>query len=179
MTIPSTLYAGDSFSAVERSASHPASEGWTLHLRLAALTPGNTVVTLDSVAEGAVHRFAAAASVTAEWAPDRYSWVAWATRGDERVTLDSGSLEIKPDPRSMAAGHDTRSAAVRALADARTAFYAWDPTRKRYKIGGREMEFNSAADILVKINQLEREVEREALLSGKAARQPRRIYSRI
>lgn len=179
MTIPTTIHAGDSFAAVEQPASHLATDGWTLHLRLAALTPGNTTVTLDSVADGPAHRYAVASEITAAWAPDRYSWMQWATRGGERQTLDSGSMEIKPDPVTMAEGYDTRSAAAIALADARQAFYSFDPTRKRYKIGGREMEFATAADILVKIRQLEREVEREEQLAGKARRVPRRIYTRI
>ena len=89
--------------------------------------------------------------------------------------------QVKPDPRTVAAGADTRSQAQRALDDAKTALAAWTPTRKRYRIGDREMEFNTSADIvkLVKYWEIELKRERRAQALAEGRPDPAKTYVRI
>ncbi len=60
-----------------------------------------------------------------------------------------------------------------ALAAAKAALAAWNPTRRRYRIGSREMEFHSAAEILQVIKYWEGEVAKEQIAAG--TRKVRRI----
>ena len=60
----------------------------------------------------------------------------------------------------------------KALDDAKTAFAAWTPTTRRYKINGREMEFSSTAEILQVISHWENEVRREQNAQAMAAGRP-------
>lgn len=48
-----------------------------------------------------------------------------------------------------------------ALESLKTALAAWNPLRKRYRIGDREMEFNSTAEILKLIAYWEGELQRD------------------
>ena len=93
--------------------------------------------------------------------------------------VDQGQLVVKPDPFTVAAGYDGRSTARKALEDARTALAAWNPTRRKYRIGDREMEFASTADIIKLITWWEQQVSREDVLAGRAENVGRRIFSRI
>lgn len=173
------LVAGDSLNFLTAGGAYPASSGWVLKYRLVPRTVGNSAIDLTATAEGDDHRIAVAAATTAAWAADDYTWTVRVEKSGERYTLEHGQLVVKPDPATMAAGYDGRSSARKALDDARTAFYAWNPTQRRYKIGEREMEFNSAGDILKKIKQLEQEVLAEDVMAGRTEKVGRRIHSRI
>jgi pyridoxal/pyridoxine/pyridoxamine kinase len=50
---------------------------------------------------------------------------------------------------------------VATLDDAKAAQAAWTPTTRKYTIGGRQMEFNSGAEILQLISHWQVEVKRE------------------
>jgi hypothetical protein len=94
-------------------------------------------------------------------------------------TVETSQLSIAANPRTAAAGTDTRSQARRALDDARAAFAAWSPLQRRYRIADREREFNSPADILVVIRFWEQQVAVEDRVAGRAENIGRRIYTRI
>jgi hypothetical protein len=174
------LIAGDSLNFPVTTPDHPASAGFVLHYRLAPLAAGGgQPIDITATAEGAKHRVAVAASVTADWAPGEYNWARWVDKAGEIYTVGDGQVTIKPNPRTMAAGYDGRSLARKALADARAAFAAWSPTQRRYKIGEREREFQSPADIIKVITYWEQQVESEDIMAGRAEKIGRRIYSRI
>lgn len=173
------LVAGDSLNFLTAGGAYPASSGWVLKYRLAPRTGANTAIDITATAEGDDHRVAIAAVSTSSWAADNYTWVSWVEKAGEVYTVDNGQLVVKPNPRTLPAGYDGRSGARRALDEARTAFYAWNPTQRRYKIGDREMEFNSTGDILKKIKQLEQEVLAEEVMAGRTEKVGRRIHSRI
>lgn len=164
-----TLIAGDSLNFVTATPDYPASAGWVLRYRLVPRTVGGTAITLTGIAEGDEHRVQVAATVTAIWVADNYTWTAWVELGLEKYTVDHGQIVVKPDPRTAAAGYDGRSLAQKALDDARAAMAAWTPTKRRYKIGEREMEFSSVKDVIATVNYWENEVAREARAEDIAA----------
>ena len=173
------LVAGDSLNFLTSGGAYPASSGWVLKYRLVPRTVGNAVQELTATAEGSDHRIAVAASSTSGWSADNYTWTSWVEKSGEVYTLEQGQLTVKQNPRTASAGYDGRSSARKALDDARAAFYAWNPTQRRYKIGEREMEFASTGDILKKIKQLEQEVLAEEVMAVRAEKVGRRIHSRI
>ena len=173
------LVAGDTLNFSTTVPGYSAAAGWVLKYRLVPRTAANSVIALTGAASGDDHLFQVGASTTANWAADTYGWSAWVEKDSEKYTVQSGQIVVKPDPRTLAAGADTRSAARRALDDARTARNAWNPTMRRYRIGDREREFNDVAEIVRLIVQLEREVEREDLLAGRPTQPARRIHTRI
>lgn len=174
------LIAGDTLNFLSGTPGYPASDGWTLNYRMVPRTAGGTAITITAVAEGADHRVQVPANTTATWVADTYGWSAWVENaGGEKYTVQDGQITIKPDPRAMPVGTDTRSQARRALDDARTALAAWTPTTRRYRIGDREREFSSTGDVLKLISHLERAVEAEDRLAGRVVKPGRRIFSRI
>ena len=157
--IPTTLRAGDTYTQRVELDAYPASAGWVLKSRFAPRA-GGTAIDLVSTADGDAHALDASAATTAGWAAGDYSAVHWVEKGAEVYTVATGQLTILPSLRTGTPG-DTRSQAEKALAAARDAFAAWTPTRRRYKIGEREMEFNSTAEILRTISYWEAQVARE------------------
>lgn len=175
------LISGDSLNFVTQLPDFPATASWVLKFRLVPRTSSNPAISLTAAAEGADHRTTASATVTATWAPDAYTWTSWVEKGIEKYTVESGQITIRPDPRTVAAGYDGRSQAEKALADAKTAFAAWTPTQRRYRIGDREMEFAAKAEIVGVVSfwgiQVKRERRAKALAEGRP--DPRNTYVRL
>lgn len=178
MNLP-TITAGDSLRFVRVLPAHSAADGWVLHYRLVPRAAGGTPIEIQAQPMGADHQVAVPTGTTAAWLPGAYGWAAWVERDGERSTLATGQATVLPDPRQAQPGADTRSPARRALEDARNALAAWNPTRRRYKIGEREMEFNGTADIIKLITWWEQQVAQEDRLAGRAVPTVRRIHSRI
>lgn len=175
-----SLHAGDSLRLTRTLPDHRPADGWVLHLRLVPRAAGAQPIALQAQPAGDAHQLGATAAATATWTPGAYGWSAWVQReaptGTERHTVASGQVTVLPDPQAAAPGVDTRSSARRALDDCRAALAAWNPTRRRYRIGGREMEFQSTADILKLITWWEQQVAQE---DPQAARPNRRILTRL
>lgn len=176
------LVAGDSLNFLVGGGAYPASAGWSLTYRLVPRTAGNQVREFAATAEGDDFRVALAGATTAAWTADDYTWTRWVDKSGERYTLAGGQLVVKPNPANLSAGYDGRSLARRTLDDLRAAFATWSAsggTTRRYKIGEREREFNSAADIIKLITYWEQQVHAEDVLAGRAEKIGRRIFSRI
>lgn len=176
------LIAGDTLNFLASAPLYPASAGWVLKYRLAPRTVGGSVISFTATAEGDDYRVNVAAATTASWGPDNYSWSSWVERGAEKYTVESlGQISVKPDPRTAAAGYDGRSVARKALDDARAALASWTPTKRRYRIADREMEFNGTADIIKAINYWELEVQKEQRIADLAAGgiDRRKVYVRL
>jgi len=178
MAAPQTIVAGDTVRWPDSFADYSAADGWVLKHRLAPLGAG-TPVDLTAQADGSAFETIVASSASANLSAGAWTLTSWVEKAAEVFTVGSRQVQVQPNPRNMAAGFDGRSAARKALDDARTAFYAFNPTKKRYKIGEREFEFNTASEILVKIHQLEREVQKEDIAAGIVTRPARRIFSRL
>lgn len=106
--------AGDTFDQSVSLADYPAAEGWQLKLRIVPRTGGTAIVIAGS-ADGDDHVLQASAALTAAWTAGGASWAAWVEKDDESFSIEAGQLTIVADPRTLAAGVDTRSVAARAL----------------------------------------------------------------
>lgn len=168
MTLPTTLRAGDTYSQLVTLADYPASAGWVLKARFTPRS-GGQAVQLTGSTEGDDHRITAAAAVTATWAAGDYAAAQWVEKAAEVHTTASGQLVVLPNLRTILGATDTRSQAEIALAAAKAALASWTPTQRRYKIGEREMEFNSTSEILRAISYWQHQVDRE---QGTAAAAP-------
>jgi hypothetical protein len=173
------LIAGDSLNFATCVPGYSAADGWTLRYRLVPMSGAGGAIDLVATADGDSHRVQASAAVTANWPAGVYSWASWVDKAGERYTNQTGQLTVTADPRTATAGWDNRSAWRKALDDAKAALQAWTPTRRRYKIGEREMEFNTSADIIKHIKFLEGQVLQEDINAGRATAPARRIYTRI
>ena len=180
------VIAGDTFSALRSWPDYPASDGWTLKLRLVPrdVTSGAVAIDLTAAAEGDDHRFTGTAATTAGWKAGAYGWAEWAERSGEKYTTGTGLATISPDPRAIDPGTDTRSLAQRTLDDLLAAKAQWDASsgrQRRYKIGEREMEFASESELQDKIRFWEGRVAMEKIDAGQAAgKKPRnRILTRF
>jgi hypothetical protein len=164
------LIAGDTLNFLTQVPDYPATSAWVLKFRLVPRTVGNTAIAITATAEGADHRVTVSAATTTAWGVDSYTWTSWVEKGAEVYSVDSGQIVVKTNPRTAAAGTDGRSVAVKALDQAKAALAAWTPTTRRYRIGDREHEFSSKADIVGLISywttEVAREQRREALAKG-------------
>jgi hypothetical protein len=178
------LVAGDSLSFYTTVPTFPPADGWVLNYRLVPQSAALGVIELAAVDAGdGQYRAYASATSTESWQPGAYSWTSWVEQeisGQvERYTLENGQITILPNPRTVAAGYDNRTEWRKALDDAKAALRAWTPTRRRYKIGEREMEFNTSADVIKHITFLEAQVLKEDIAAGRATAPARRIYTRM
>lgn len=172
------LTAGDSLLFSVAGGSYPASSGWVLtHLLVPRV--GTGVVTIPSIASGDDFEIAVPATTTAGWAAGEYSWFRRVERAGEKYTIEQGQLTIRPNPESLNGTFDGRSQARKAVDELRAALAAWSPIQRRYKIGEREMEFNSSAEIIKLLTWWEQQVAAEERLAGRASQPSRRIFSRI
>jgi hypothetical protein len=173
------IVAGETLNYRAITADYPASAGWVVTLYLNPRA-GGTATSVASTADGDDHLLQVDAATTATWASGWWGWETWAAKGAERYRLEAGQLQVVPGLIGAAAGLDTRSQAqkalddayVKALDDAYVALAAWTPTTKRYRINGREMEFNSAGEILQIITHWQTEVAREQAALAMAAGRP-------
>lgn len=168
------LVAGDSLNFLTSTPGYSAADGWVLKFRLVPRTVGNDVISITTAADGEDHRTAIAAATTASWAADNYSWSGWVELGTEQYTVQTGQIVIKPNPRTVAAGVDLRSVPRKTLDDLLAARATWATTQgrtRRYKIGDREREFASAAELNAEISfwqgQLNEELAAERLAAGR------------
>lgn len=181
MTAPTTLRAGDSATWTETLTAYPASDGWTHKSKI--LWPVGTGVTLTAVGSGDDHTYTVAAGVTAAWRDGTATLLSWVERSGERVTLGATALTILPDLANLAAV-DGRSAAAKALADAKAALAAYVAGGKghveEYEIAGRRIRFRGITEIrdLIKHYEIEVAGERalQALLQGGS---PGRVLTRF
>lgn len=149
--IVNDLIAGDSLDFTTTVDGYPASAGWQLKYAIR----GPSAIDLTAAASGDDYHVQASSATTAAWLPGSYSWVSTVSLSGQRYTVGSGTLTIRPDLSQQAAGYDGRSAAKKALDDAENALATFRATRgrtKKYTIGSRSMEFETAADILQEIN---------------------------
>lgn len=165
------IVAGETLNYRAVASDYPASAGWTVTLYLNPRA-GGTATSVTSTASGDDHLLQVSAATTAGWAAGWWAWETWASKASERYRLEAGQLQVVAGLIGAAAGTDTRTQAERALDDAKAALAAWTPTTRRYRIGGREMEFASTADIIAVISHWQAQVNRERAAASLAAGRP-------
>lgn len=143
-------------------------------------------VTLDLTAavNGNGWRTTLGLTASATLAIGSYTWAAILSSATERITITSGMLSVSADISAAVAGFDGRSVAQIALSDAEAALSTFRASRgrtKKYTIGSRSMEFDTAADIIVEISYWRIKVRNERAASDIAdgLGNPRSLYVRF
>lgn len=113
MSIPATLYAGDSASWSVSLPDYPASGGWTLSY---ALVSPSVRIAFPSTADGDAHTVNVAAATTAAWAAGEYHWQSYVTHTDgRRATVGAGVTTVRPNFAAQESGLDARSHCKKVL----------------------------------------------------------------
>lgn len=159
-TEPRAIVAGDTAKWTVALGDYPASDGWTLTY---ALRNATAKVDITAGTSGADHAVEVAASVTAGWAPGIYAWSAHVTKGAERYTVRSGTIEVRAN-LAAAAPLDARSQAAKAVDDLKAALATFKATAgrvRRYAIAGRDVEFESLSEMMKLLQMWQRELASE------------------
>lgn len=172
--MPAQLIAGDSLRLAVPSGDYPASAGWAVSLVLQALA-GSAPVTVNAVDAGEDWEIAIASSVSADLVPGPFRYLIAATKNADRSTIDSGQIEVLPDPARPA--QDQRSPARRALdaIDAVLENRASSEDMKFTFADGRALDKIPHADLLALRKHYARIVSREAT----KGRGPKRVLMRL
>ncbi|MBN8494733.1 MAG: hypothetical protein J0M00_25230 [Burkholderiales bacterium] len=162
MTTPTTLRAGDTYSALIPLSDYPATSGWVLKARFTPRATG-TAIDITGTAEGADHRLTVAAATTANWPAGAYSAAQWVEKGAEIHTVATGQLTILPNLRTAPAGTDTRSPARQALDAAEAALVAYGAKAylQQHAIGDRLHRFHTPGEFLAFVSKLRAQVRAE------------------
>ena len=166
------LIAGDTLDFDVSVPDYPATAGYTLKYRLVPRAAGSAI-TITATANGAAYAVEVAPATTAGWASGEYSWSSWVEISGARYTVDSGQITIKPDPATLTAGTDTRSAA-RQIYESLVTQYQTHVTNGQafvgeYEIGGRRMKFDNKADWIKTISYWKSQVAAEDRAANIAA----------
>lgn len=172
--MPAQMIAGDSLLLAIPVGNYPSSAGFAVSLVLQALAGGApvTVNATDGVAEWDI---AVSSAVSVNLAPGAYRYLLAATISGNRSTIDSGEIEVLPDPARAA--QDQRSQARRAL-DAIDAVLEGRASSEDMKFtfaDGRALEKIPHADLLALRQHFARKVAREA----DKGRGPKRVLMRL
>ncbi|SHM05873.1 hypothetical protein SAMN05216428_112103 [Nitrosospira sp. Nsp11] len=156
MNIFNCLQRGDSASWSDSSFTDAQgvrydSSAYTLVYELR----GPASVTLDAVADGQGWKTTLTLEQSGTLLPGIYTFAAYAKAAGVRVTAATGTLTITPDLSLATVGHDSRSMAEKALADAEAALANLNASGKRireYSIGSRSAKYYTAAELLEAIS---------------------------
>lgn len=174
------LIVGDTLNYATTVVGYSAADAWVLKYRLIPRGSGSAIE-ITCTADGELHRAQVSAATTSAWATGTYTWASWVEKAGEKYSVANGSIVLLADPRTATSTYDLRTDAQIALDQAKAALKAWTPTTKRYSIAGRDMEFNSASEIIGLIAYWESEVAKEtnaiALASGQRSR--RQVFVRL
>ena len=153
---PTQLHAGDSVAWERAVPDYPAAAGWSLRYVLSG--PARHVV--DALA-AAPYRVEISATVTAEWAPGLYRWVALAIKGADRLTVATGTLEVGANLET-ADPSDARSHAQRMLALIEAAIEKRIPKdQQSYEIDGQRLDRIPIERLDALRSKYRRELQRE------------------
>lgn len=156
--LPNTLRAGDTLADLFDLSDYQAPT-WVLHFALMSAT---TKYTADCLENGTAHELSVDSATTAAWVAGSYTWVAYVTSGDSRITLSSGSVQILPD-LVAASSYDGRTPARKALeaAEAALADYGSKAYLQEFQIGDRRQKFSTPGDFLAFVDRLRAQVRAE------------------
>jgi hypothetical protein len=184
MKILKTLTAGDSARWDDdawfdtQSRLRMTSTEWNLGYELR----GATQLSLAAVANGDGWRTSITLAQSATLTAGTYVWGAYLYKAGERKTIGGGTLLVTADLVSLVTSIDSRSVAVKALADCEAALSQFTGSGgkvKSYTIGTRQTEFHSLADIMALRTfwqkRVNAETARQSLANGRG--NPRRLLA--
>jgi hypothetical protein len=178
-----TITLGDTLSYTTALSDYPAISGWVLKTRLVPRSAGSPISLVSSPdsTDPSLHRTTAAAATTAAWTAGNYSFFTYVEKASEQYKIDEGQIKLAPDPRT-ATTLDNRSDAAKAL-EAVDAFLSGStsPAVLSYRIGDREVQYFSSAELSDKRAQLVVQVKREnrAKLLSKGLADPSKSFVRM
>lgn len=110
MIEPHKLIAGDSIRWRRILPDYPPVDGWTLQYKLVSLGQKHTI---EASGDGNGYQVNLTSLDTSAWAAGEYQLVAMVSRDDDRHTVGSQRVIVKPNPAS--ADYDPRSHAEKML----------------------------------------------------------------
>lgn len=157
--VPDELIAGDTWEWTRDLSDYPAST----HSAAWYFEKVDQNFSVSAGETGDMFTGTVAAATSATYRAGRYRWrlVVTRTADSVRKTVESGWIEVRPDP--AAAGNVDHRTTARVMLDNIDA-YLKDPTNlaaSSYAIGGRSLSRWSRADLLVERSQLMAQVMRE------------------
>lgn len=157
---PLQLRAGDTWAWRREDLSDYPAPTWTLKY---ALKNASAHIEITATASGTAFAVSVAAATTLNYAAGKYDWVAYVESGSERHSVDQGVLSVLPAFANTTAldGRSDARIIYEALIAAYKTYVASKGLVKKYAIGSRQMEFNSAAELIAQINNWKAEVLKE------------------
>lgn len=145
-SVPCPIYAGDDLRWTIDLSSYPADE-WTLKYAMLLESATETRIEIVSTADGTTHSVTVANTVTTNYVPGTYNYVAYVVNiaDSSRYTIKRDVLVVRPDFVTYAG--DTRSYARQMIDALRSAISGTvSASRKKYSIGGVLIERMDATD---------------------------------
>jgi len=188
MNFVETHVAGDTLNFPVEVPEYPNTDGWTLKYRLTArfTSPVQASIVLTAVnnADG-TYQVQESPANTELWAAGYYTWARWVEKVGAMQTLtERGQLEVRPNPRTLAQGVDTRSQAAKAVDDimaAMATFTASNGTIKSYTIGSRQITYRDKAEMITDLDFWRRQLiaEQDAAKITAGSPNPRAVGIRF
>lgn len=147
-TEPKTITAGDTVKWKKTLDDYTAS-AFALAYKIIPIA-GGAAYSVTAAADGDDHAVTIGAATSAEYTAGEYRWASQVTdiaTGEERYTVDTGTLTILPDPAADTVS-DLRSHARRTL-DAIEATLEGSATKEQseYQIDGRAIKYRTPAEL--------------------------------
>jgi hypothetical protein len=186
MNIPSEIIAGDSDSWkdgawTDTDGTLYQSTGYTLTY---ALRGPSAAVDLTATPDGTGWKTSLSTATSAGMTAGLWFWAAYITASGVRITAGQGELTVTANLQTATTGYDGRTQAEKALADAETALATFRSTAgriKKYTIGSRTAEYETAAELLQVIQYWRGQVanEQNAKLIAQGLGNPRQMFVRF
>jgi len=173
---PTEIIAGDTLAWTKSLSDYPANDTWVLSYYLR----GPSVINITTTASGANHAVSVLATVTTNYIPGEYTWVAKVTKGTDVYTVGSGKVTITQNMQSISGQVDLRSDVQIAYDNAMTI---WKAVTKygSYSIAGRTYTSRNLNEIIQLVEKCKRDlmVERMQDQYEKTGINPRHIKVRF
>lgn len=135
--LPSEITAGDTAAWRRSLPGYAPADGWTLKY---ALVGRAASYVLEASADGDSHAVSVPAADTAQWLAGTYTAVEYVTKGDDRKTLRSVAMIVRPDLAAASGGIDTRTHARRVLDNITAYFESKSLTAAAFRLGERQLQ---------------------------------------
>lgn len=153
---PTRIHAGDSAAWSRDVPDRPATAGWGL--RYVFSGPSRQIVEAQQTTP---YQVEVSAAITSSWAPGLYRWVALAFRGDQRLTVGTGTLDVMANLET-ADPTDARTHAQKMLALVEAALEKRIPKdQQSYEIDGQRLDRIPIEKLNALRLQYRRELQRE------------------
>ena len=143
-TEPAAITAGDSFTWHKTLADYPAGT-WTLKYRFINAAGK---IDITATASGTDHLVSVTPTTSAAYTAGDYTWTAYVEKTGYRVTVATGTIEVKPNIAALTTLDARTDAAiiVDQLMAAYKTYTASNGNVAEYEIAGRRMKYRSAAE---------------------------------